>query len=138
MDEVVGDRYGYHERGSQYCQVFLEKQLVQVLHAGSVCLADSDFTIALADVEERDAEQAEARYDNGSESKDIINAGNLLVVLVKGFYIVFQERISKFFYTIYRKGEKCWETCGFNDELYDLTEEAEIAGIMHVLNKDLI
>ena len=44
----------------------------------------------------------------------------------------------KFFYTIYRKGEASWETCGFNDELYDLTEEAEIAGILHVLNKDLI
>ena len=58
MDEVIGEGNSYHKRSSQYQEVFLEEQLVQVLHAGSVCLADSYLAIPLADVEERDAEQA--------------------------------------------------------------------------------
>ena len=83
VDEVVGNRYGYHKRSTQYRLVFLEKQLVQVLHAGSVCLADSDFTIALADIEQRDAEQAEARHGYGYQGKDGIDDSDLAVVLIE-------------------------------------------------------
>ena len=57
VDKVIGKGNSYHNRASKYGLVFLEKQLVQVLHAGSVCLADSYFSVTATDVEERNAEQ---------------------------------------------------------------------------------
>jgi hypothetical protein len=38
------------------------------------------------------------------------------------------------FFTIYKKGEETWETCGFDDNYYNKPEEAALAGIEYVLD----
>ena len=75
VDEVIGKGNSYHERCSENQEVFPEKQLVQVLYAGTVCFSDGYLTITATDIEKRDAEKAETTNQNAYQSKDVVNHG---------------------------------------------------------------
>ena len=60
MDGIPRQGDGNGKRGHQYQDILAEEQLVHVLHAGTVHLAATYFAVALADVEKRDAEQAQS------------------------------------------------------------------------------
>ena len=100
MDGIPRQGDGNGKRGHQYQDIFAEEQLVQVLHAGTVHLAYTNFAIALADVEKRDAEQAQARYANGYQGKNGIDGGYTTVFVVDLGYLLVHPLVFEFFGSI--------------------------------------
>ena len=96
MDGIPRQGDGNGKRGHQYQDIFAEEQLVQVLHAGTVHLADTYFAIALADIEKRDAEQAQARYTDGYQGKNGIDGGYTAVFVVDSLHLVFHPAVTDF------------------------------------------